>query len=290
MKQSVGRAKEKRREAFKMKIGLRAHDYGKQPLEDLFRSISEDGFHGIQLAIPKAIEGVSGLEQVDEVLLGEIKAACKKYDMELPVFGCYKELGHRDAVERQKHVDQFLMGMDFAKTLGAHCIGSETTNFPLDGSEEDRREAFEGLVDSVKQIVKKGEEIGLDVAIEPVARHTLNTPELTKELIERVSSDRLKIILDPVNLLTAKNVADQDALWDRCFECFGDCIVALHMKGTKLNEEGELEKTTIQECVADFKKVIDWLKVNRPEITALREEIKKEDAKKDWEYMNSFIK
>lgn len=272
-----------------MKIGLRAHDYGKSPLEDLFSRISNDGFHGIQLAIPKAIEGVSGLEAVDEALLNDIKAACEKYDIELPVFGCYVELGKRDDAERQQHVNKFLLGMDFAKTLGAKCIGSETTNFPLDGSEEDRRAAFEGLVDAVRQIVKKGEEIGLDVAIEPVARHTLNTPELAKELIDRIDSERLKIIFDPVNLITADNIKDQEDLWDRAFKLFGDKVCAIHMKGTRLNSEGELEKTTLQDNAINFKRVLDWAKVNHPDITVLREEIKPEEAKADWQFINDLI-
>lgn len=272
-----------------MYIGLRAHDYGKLPLEELFRRISEDGFHAIQLAIPKAIEGVNSLDDVDEALLQDIKAAMEKYDIAIPVFGCYTELGHRDPVERQKHVDRFLKGMDFAKFLGARCIGSETTNFPLDGSEEERREAFEGLVDSVKQIVKKGEEISLDVAIEPVAKHTLNTPALAKELYDRVSSERLKFILDLVNLLTAENIERQDEILEECFELWGDKIWALHMKGIKRDASGELEKASFEENEAHFDKVINWVKVNLPETTVLREEIVPAHAKADYAYMKSLI-
>lgn len=272
-----------------MYIGLRAHDYGKLPVDELFRRISNDGFHSIQLAIPKAIEGVNSLDEVDEALLNDIKAAMKKYDIKIPVFGCYVELGHRDPEIRQQHVNRFLKGMDFAKYLGARCIGSETTNFPLDGSEEERREAFEGLVDSVKQIVKKGEEIGLDVAIEPVAKHTLNTPALAKELLERVPSDRLKIILDLVNLLTKDNIDRQDEILDECFELFGDKIWALHMKGIKRGVDGELEKSNFQENEANFKKVIDWTKVNMPETTVLREEIKPVEAQADYAYMKCLI-
>ena len=272
-----------------MYIGLRAHDYGKQPLEDLFSKISGDGFHAIQLAIPKAIEGINSLDDVDENLLKEIKAAMEKYDIAIPVFGCYVELGHRDPEVRQQHVNRFLKGMDMAKFLGARCIGSETTNFPLDGSAEERREAFEGLVDSVKQIVKKGEEIGLDVAIEPVARHTLNTPGLAKELLERVPSDRLKIILDLVNLLTKDNIDRQDEILDECFDMFGDKIWALHMKGIKKGADGELEKADFATNEANFKKVIDWTKVNMPETTVLREEIKPEEARADYAYMKGLI-
>lgn len=273
-----------------MKIGLRAHDYGKKTLEELFSEISKDGFHEIQLAIPKAIKGINCLEDVNEALLDDIKVAMQKYDISIAVFGCYVELGYLDEAERQKQVERFLKGMDIAKYLGARCIGSETTHFRMDSTEEERKIAFEGLVDSVKQIVKKGEEIGLDVAIEPVALHTLNTPELTKELLERVPSERLKIIFDPVNLLTAKNIAKQEELWDQAFECFGDKIVALHMKGTRLNEKGQLEKANLQDNVANFKRIISWLKENRPEITVLREEIKPEEANQDRDFMNELIK
>ena len=272
-----------------MYIGLRAHDYGKLPLEELFKRISEDGFHAIQLAIPKAIEGINSLEDVDEKLLEDIKVAMKKYDITIPVFGCYVELGHRDPMERQKHVNRFLKGMDYAKYLGARCIGSETTHFPLDGSEEERKEAFEGLVDSVSQIVKKGEEIGLDVAIEPVAKHTLNTPILAKELNDRIASDRLKFILDLVNLLTVENIKYQDEILKECFELWGDKIWALHMKGIKRNATGDLEKASFKENEAHFEKVISWIKVTMPETTVLREEIDPKYAREDYLYIKKLI-
>lgn len=273
-----------------MKIGLRAHDYGKLPLDVLFKSISEDGFNGIQLAPIKAIEGVSSLDDLDESLLKDIKATLEKYQIEIPVYGSYVELGHLDPEVRQMQVNKFLKAMDIAKFLGAKCIGSETTHMDLNTPEADRRVAFEGLLDSIRQIVKKGEEIGLDVAIEPVAVHTLNTPELAKEMLDVINSERLGIIFDPVNLLTATNIIEQDILWDRAFECFKGKVCALHMKGVRLNAEGALEKTNLQNSDVHFDKVINWLKENHPDITILREEIKQVEAREDWAFINSFLK
>lgn len=273
-----------------MKVGLRAHDYGKMPVDKLFKKISDDGFYEIQLALPKAIEGVNSLDDVDEDLLESIKENMQKYGISIAVFGCYVELGCLDEEERQKEVNRFLKGMDFAKYLGAKCIGSETTHLSMDTPEEERRIAFEGLVDSVRQIVKKGEEIGLDVAIEPVARHTLNTPELTRELIERVPSEHLKIIFDPVNLVTETNLVEQETLWDRAFECFGERIVALHMKGIRFNEAGELEKANLNTNAVNFKRIISWLKTNQPEVPVLREEINPQEAEADRVFMSTLIK
>lgn len=272
-----------------MDIGLRAHDYGKLPVEVLFERITKDGFHTIQLAIPKAIEGINRLEEVDEKRLTEIKQAMAQYDMKIAVFGCYVDLGHHDPKVRQEQVNQFLKGMELAKDLGARCIGSETTYFPLEGSKEEREAAFEGLVDSVKQIVKKGEEIGLDVAIEPVAKHTLNTPQLTKKLLKRVPSERLKIIFDPINLLTSDYMKDQVAVWKAAFECLGDRIWALHMKGARMDAEGQLISTSFASSEVDFKPIIDWIKVHLPETPVLREEIKPAEAKSDYAYIKSLI-
>lgn len=273
-----------------MNVGLRAHDYGKKPVDELFKEISEDGFYEIQLALPKAIEGVNSLDDVDEDLLESIKENMQKYGISIAVFGCYVELGCLDEEQRQKEVNRFLKGMDFAKYLGAKCIGSETTHLSMDASEGERKIAFEGLVDSVRQIVKKGEEIGLDVAIEPVARHTLNTPELTKALLKRVPSERLKIIFDPVNLVTVANIEEQERLWERAFECFGEKIVALHMKGTRLNEAGELETADFKTSAVNFKRIINWLKTNQPDVPVLREEIKPQEAEADRVFMSTLIK
>lgn len=62
------------------------------------------------------------------------------------------------------------------------------------------------------------------------------------------------------------------------------------MKGTRLNETGELEKTNLQDNAANFKRIIDWVKTNKPETTVLREEIKPIEAKIDRAFMAELIK
>lgn len=270
-----------------MKIGLRAHDYGRHKPEELIKQIREDGFEGIQLAMPKAIPGINSHDDPTQELVEEIRKACVKHNVEVTVLGCYVEPSLLDDAERKIHVGRFLRTMDFMKTLDATCIGTETTNFNY--PESQREEVYTILVDSVRQMVKKAEEIGVDVAIEPVSRHTLNTPELTARLLKDVPSERLKIIFDPVNLLSAENIKDQDNLWDRSFEAFGDKICAVHIKGAKLNDQGELVSTSLRDSAVNYTKVINWLKKNKPEVTLLREEIKKEMAKDDLEFIKSFL-
>lgn len=270
-----------------MKIGLRAHDYGRHTPADIIRSVREDGFEGIQLAFPKAIEGINCHDEVTEELAQEVRKHCLEHGVEITVLGCYIEPSLLDEKEREVHVNRFLRTMDFVKTLDATCIGTETTHFTYPESE--REEVFNILLGSVRKMVEKAEKINVDVAIEPVAKHTLNTPELTARLLKEIPSERLKIIFDPVNLSTAENIKDQDNLWDRCFEAFGDKICAVHIKGTKLNDQGELEKTTLKDSDINYAKILSWLKKNKPNVTLLREEIERETAKEDLAFIKSFL-
>lgn len=270
-----------------MKIGLRAHDYGKRTPENMASRIKSDGFEAIHLAFPKAIVGINSHDDVTKEIVQEMYDACVKHNLEVSVLGCYVEPSLKDDKQREIHVQRFLRAMDFVKVLDATCIGTETTNFTYPESE--REEVYNILLGSVGKAIEKAEKINVDVAIEPVSRHTLNTPELTARLLKDLPSDRLKIIFDPVNLLTADNIRDQNNLWDRCFECFGDKICAVHIKGAKLNNKGQLESTTLLDSDVNYAKIINWIKKNKPNVSLLREEIKQETGKEDLKFIKSFL-
>ncbi|MGL6174170.1 MAG: sugar phosphate isomerase/epimerase family protein [Cellulosilyticaceae bacterium] len=271
-----------------MKIGVRAHDYGKLPIETLIEAIKQDGFSNIQLAIPKAIEGIGGFEQITPDLIGKIKKICQVEQIEISVFGCYIEPSISDELKRQAEIDKFLKGIEYAKELGAGCIGTETTRFS--GTEAEREVAFQRLVDSVRQMVNRAEEIGIDIGIEPVAYHTLATPQLTKRLLDTIQSPRLKVILDPVNLITIYNIRTQENLWQECIELFGDKICAIHIKGIKVNADDELEKVSLTECEVNFKTILKEMIKRNPEMPVLREEAIPALARLEQEFIKEQIR
>ena len=266
-----------------MKIGLRAHDYGKRPVEELIRGIKADGFEAIQLALPKAIAGINSYYEVNEALLRQISEVCKQYEVEIAVLGCYVDGALLDETQRRKEVATFLKAMEYVRPLEAACIGTETTSFTY--GEAYREEMFNLFVQSAAMMAEKAEELQVDIGIEPVASHTINTPERAKKLLDVVGSKRLKIIFDPVNLLTLENIAAQDQLWERCFENFGEKICALHIKGVKLNEAGILEAAPLEQGAVHFDKIASWLKQYKPHISLLREEIDPKTALIDRRYI-----
>ncbi|MFV0503154.1 MAG: sugar phosphate isomerase/epimerase family protein [Lachnospirales bacterium] len=268
------------------KIGVRGHDFGKMSIADLPIYIKEKGFDALQLAPTKAIEGINIFEDITEKILNEARESFFKNDVEISVYGCYVEVGLLDKEKRLKEVEKFKRGITHSKILGAKVIGTETTAFPLHGERED---AYQGLKDSVCRMVEEAERVGVDIALEPVVTNVLNTPELTKRLLDEVKSDRLKIILDVVNLFTVENIINQREIINSAFNLLGDKIKVLHLKDVSLIGKRSIEELNITNgifCtefigngVVDYKNILSFVKGK--EIPLLREGATLESYKVD---------
>ena len=269
-----------------MRIGVRAHDYGKNTPEALISKIKEAGFQAIQLAIPKAIAGIDTFAQITPEILIHIKDVLRENTIDLSVFGCYIEPSLLDREARMVQVDRFLKALEYSKIIDAPIVGTETTHFTTDESE--RSKAFDALVDSVFRIVEKAEKVGVIVGIEPVSVHTLNTPELTYRLLEKVKSDKLKIIFDPVNLLSFENIKDQQALWKECFEAFGNKIEVVHAKDVVV-ENNEFKQVVLGEGIVDYSYLFKWLNVHKSYVSVLREGADPQTAHKDIVFLKGKI-
>ncbi len=228
-------------------FGARAHDYPGQTPAEHFSSILADDMTTVQLAIPKSFGAAYPTPQP---LLDDIRTALTERNMIVTVLGCYINPALADEEARLAQVNTYISAMPAAKYLNARCIGTETTRFV--GNAEEHKAAMDRLVDSMKRMSEAAEQYDVYIGVEPVSSHTLNRPELVPELLERVGGDRIRIIFDPINLITPADMADQTAFLTRCKECFGDKIVAIHVKDFRFDENGR--KTEAGLFQGDF----DW--------------------------------
>ena len=80
-----------KRQGYKMKIGVRAHDYGKHSIEGLASLLREEGYDGAQLALPKVFEEIDSYEDIRLSHIERIRRAFEKNRVEIPVMGCYMD-------------------------------------------------------------------------------------------------------------------------------------------------------------------------------------------------------
>jgi sugar phosphate isomerase/epimerase len=217
-----------------MKIGVRAHDYGKQPIENLLRAIAADGWQAVQLAYPKAVEGVGSFGDVTPRLIEQTKALLDETRLEIAVLGVYVEPSLADEGVRKAQARILRDALPQCRALKAGCVGTETTSMEKQPGVT-RAEALKALRRTLEEVLPEAERLGVVFAVEPVHYHALATPELTRELLRDMASPALKIIFDPANLLREEDVPKQDALWGRCIEAFGNDIAAIHVKGTAVD-------------------------------------------------------
>lgn len=268
-----------------MKIGCRAHDFGRWSEEELPRKVRDAGFEAVQLALTKGIEGIETFNDITPARLERVRKGFDDAGVEIAVLGCYIEpsLPERDA--RLEQVGYFLSGLEYAKALGAPIVATETTWFyPEVVGEAARETAYADLLDSVRRMAECAEKLDVDVGIEPVTVHTLNSAKLARRLLDEVGSDKIKIVYDPVNMIPEENLEKQVTRQEEIFAEFtsllGKEIRAVHLKGMAV-EHGKKVWSNIDKGVMRLQMVVDWLKRHYPDITLLREEVIPDSAAQD---------
>lgn len=266
-------------------IGVRAHDYGKRAPEELFGDIRAAGFQAVQLALKKAIAGIDTMKDADTPAVERIGGALRRSRLHPAVLGAYIDpaLVHDDSA-REAGIADFLQNISIAKALGADCVGTETTLTSRQPGVT-RQEALGTLYRSLEKMLARAEEVGMDIAIEPVWVHTVNTPELAAEVLGTMASPRLKIIFDPVNLLSPEEVPHQDALWERSFEAFGSRIAAVHMKGVLLNAQGQMTASDFSASVVHYPFLFERLQKLPQDFSILREEAVPAHGPEDYAFL-----
>ncbi len=219
-----------------LQFGLRAHDFGKLPPEQLALSLSYYKPSSIQLALAKALSGTpSELGMLTPGYARRIKKAFDAHDIAISVLGCYINPVHPDSQMREKALKKFEEHLAACRDFGCAVVGTETGSCNADCSYHPSTQgeaAFDLLCTSVERMVKAAEKYGVRVGIEPVAyQHTIDNAEKMQRLIERIPSPNLSVIFDPVNLIPQSGFeSSQEDFFNKAFDAFGEKIAVIHAK------------------------------------------------------------
>jgi sugar phosphate isomerase/epimerase len=235
-----------------LQIGLRAHDYGKLPPEELADTLAAYAPASIQLALGKAFPEAPGPGALSPGYARRIRRIFEARHIAIAVLGCYINPVHPDRDERERQLRRFEEHLRFVRDFGCAVVGTETGSIDPRCSwhpDTAKPETFDLFCASTERLVRAAEKCGAIVGIEPVAdKHTVSSIELMEELLRRFPSPALKVIYDPVNLLPASGPGEtQEAFFRRAFEGFGEHIVAFHLKDFKLEggkKQGDLPAGT----------------------------------------------
>jgi sugar phosphate isomerase/epimerase len=262
---------------FMIRIGLRAHDYGCLPPEDLAQTISAYGVESVQLALSKALSNPPAPGSLSPGYARTLRGTFERKGLAIAVLGCYINPVHPDRDERERGLTLFEEHLRFSRDFGCSLVGTETGSRDPGCSyhpDTKKSETFDLLCFSLERLLKTAEICGSIAGIEPVAdRHTVSSIELMARLIEKFPSPALGVIYDPVNLIPGGGLSgSQEEFFREALDAWGSRIMAVHLKdfrmegGKKIGDlpagAGELDWSCLLKLLMEKKPGIDLLLEN----------------------------
>lgn len=271
-----------------MKLGIRAHDLGKDTIDNFLLKIEESGFKYLQLVINKAFSDAT----YEEDYLNKIASFLKMKQIRVSMLGAYFNPVHskKDVVE--SGINNFIKNLDIAHLFDTDYVGSET------GSYNDspwiyvpKNRTIEGYNESKKvflQLLSHARKVGKTILIEPADGHVVYSLEVLEQLLHEIDDDNVKVTLDLYNLLNVDNFSKRDEIFLNGLRTFKDDIKIIHLKDAVI-EEGKLIQVAPGRGGFNYPLMIKEIKEYAPNATLIFEGVVNDDITFSKTYIESLI-
>ncbi|AZK48418.1 sugar phosphate isomerase/epimerase family protein [Paenibacillus lentus] len=267
-------------------LGVRAHDFGQVPLEDLIQKLQQYEFSHIQFAIKKSFpESAPSLSALSPGTATYYGNAFRRAGIQIAVLGCYVNIVAPSPVEEAQALADFKTNLRLARDFGASLVGTETGSvgkgYTTDNFTE---EAFQRVIPAVSEMVAEAERFGVTVGIEAGINHPLHTAPLARRLLDAIPSNNLQIILDCANLMSPDNYLRQDEVVAEAFELLGNRIAIIHLKDF-IVKDGKIQMTPVGKGWLKFEPILRYMKYERPHLQGILESTTEPDLAGSVEFL-----
>lgn len=261
------------------RFGIRAHDIGRSSADEIARRVSAVGMDCVQLAVAKTIDGIAfGPGMLGGGAALSIGHAFRRHHVKVEVLGCYVNPIHPDPLARAAGIECFKEHLRHAREFGCNIVALESGSVDPDYQPHpDNRSdaAWQDLSEVLADLAAEAGRHGVVVGIEPVFGHVLDNCERTRALLDVIDSPHLRVVLDPVNLISPETAADSRGVTLRALESLGDRIVVLHLKDFRIAADG-LQHVAFGEGAYDPSNLLDWAMRHHPGMAIILEETRPE--------------
>ena len=270
-----------------MQLGIRLHDiHAKlgpefQTMEKRAQTAREEGFTCVHLAYSKVIKGYTFDDcALTEGLAKYTRRVFEGQGLDVAVLGCYLNLAHPDPDKLKEIQSRYYGHLRVASLLGAGVVGTETgapnTQYKMDANTHSE-EALETFIRGLAPVVERAEKCGVTMAIEPVWKHIVYSPDRAVKVLEAIQSPNLRIIFDPVNLLYPGNLDERDKVIGEAMEKLCDRIAVVHLKDC-VPDGDDLKSIAAGTGVMNYREILKFMKARKPYIHATLENTTDENA------------
>ena len=172
---------------------------------------------------------------ITDSAIRELKAALKEHDVQFYTLHTWVNIIDPDSMKRRENQKHVAMAVEAADRLGLKFILTHTGGRNPEGKDHPHKdnwtkETWEMSVNATKQILKDTAGSRVNLAFEAVNSCNNNTPKSHMKLKEDIGDDRVKVTLDPANMLHAGTFFRTTELINECFDLLGEDIMYAHAK------------------------------------------------------------
>ena len=272
-----------------MEIGLATLGFKDLTNDEMAALAAEEGLDCVQLFLAQKDSNyfvynkradVTGLS-ADECK--RIAEAYRGKGIDVHSLGVYTNLMEPDDAEREQNIAYFLEMMRVATDMGVNMLATECGKVVTDGKKDLNAsladEAYPVVVESTKRLIGPAEEHGITIVFEPFFHDLLATAKATRDFIEEIDHPRIRVQLDPANLLPHNDL-------DEMFNALNPYIKALHAKDRKLHVSAGV---AAGEGDVDYAKFVALSKVYCPDIPLIIEYVNQKNYKQALKHLRSYL-
>ena len=175
--------------------------------------------------------------EASETEIKELKDALKKYDVTFFDMHTYTNNIHPNPEERKKNHRYVIEQCEAAERVGCPMVtthvGTCSDLQPIAPHRDNWTwDTWKLQVKVIRQLLKDTSGMKAAFGIEAVNMTSMNNPKAHLQLIEEIADPRLKVCIDPVNMIHLGVYFRTTELINECFDLLGENIIAGHAKDT----------------------------------------------------------
>ncbi len=217
-----------------MQIGIFARTFTRPTLEAIFDAVVAHGLDCVQFNM--ACVGLPSLpDHIENDVIARIRIESASRGINIAaVSGTYNMI-HPDPEQRQDGLQRLGVLASACKHIGTSiitlCTGTrDPQNMWRWHPENTSTQAWEDLLSSMEAALYIAEEEDVILAFEPERANVINTAARGRALLDAMQSSRLKVVMDPANLIVPENGHLMHHILDEAFELLRGYIVLAHAK------------------------------------------------------------
>jgi sugar phosphate isomerase/epimerase len=241
-----------------MKIGIFAKTFNRPTIKELFQAIASHEICSVQFNMSCAgLETFPG--KVSPEVVQRITEAAAQATIELAALSGTFNMAHPDPAVRSDGLEKFQLLCEVAARLQIPvvtlCTGTrDPVNMWKWHPDNDTNEAWDDMVQSIEAALTIAEKNSLILAFEPESENVANSASRARRLLDELRNPRLRIIIDPANLISPKR--NQKEVLDEAFMLLGDATVIAHAK----DRNNDFEPCAAGKGILDFEYYLGCLK------------------------------